>query len=238
MGRARRGGVPTLVAVLGGTFDPVHNGHTGLAAALQQALSPAQLWLMPCHEPSHRVPARATPRQRAAMLRLAIGDGAGAVGIDLRELRRRGVSWTIDSLREYRTERGASAPLALVVGSDAFADIHNWRSWRELLVCAHLIVVPRPGGDAPVPGSVAAELLCEHGVRRGRELAELPAGLLWWGEELPRHSESSSSARAAIVAGERPADLADPVWRYIRRLRLYRPAPGSSPEGGAHHAAR
>ncbi len=237
-GCARRGGVPTIAAVLGGTFDPVHNGHTGLATALRQALAPAQLWLMPCHEPPHRAPPQATPRQRLAMLRLAVGDGVDAVGIDPREVCRRGVSWTVDSLREYRAECGASVPLALVIGSDALAEIHSWHDWPALLDCAHLVVVPRPGVDAMVSGSVAAELLRTRGVRRGRELAEQPSGLLWWGEELPRWPQSSTSVRVAVAAGERPEGVAELVWRYIRRSQLYRSGSGASSGGGAFRAAR
>ncbi len=219
---ARLGDAPTVSAVLGGTFDPVHAGHIGLATELRRRLAPAQLALMPCYEPPHRAQPQATAPQRVAMLRLALGgNGAADISIDERELRRCGVSWTIDSLREWRGECGVDAPLVFVVGSDAFAAIHTWRDWQELLGCVHLAVVPRPGTVALPLDSVAATLLRERGVKRARALAEQPAGRLWWVEGLPLWGESSTAVRAALAAGRHPTGLAEPVRRYIRWLRLY-----------------
>ena len=91
---------------LGGTFDPVHNGHIGSALALADYLR-MTITLVPNGTPAHRDRPSASSAERLAMLRLAC-DNEPRLRVDARELERQGPSYTIDSLREIRQDIGAT----------------------------------------------------------------------------------------------------------------------------------
>lgn len=131
-------------AVLGGTFDPVHNGHLRLALALQQSLGLDVMSLMPCHRPVHRETPDVPAALRAQMVRLAVA-GCPQLQVDERELQRDRPSYTFDTLQELRASLGPETSLAWVVGMDSFNQLSSWYRWQELLELAHLIVVGRPG---------------------------------------------------------------------------------------------
>jgi len=104
------------IAIFGGTFDPVHNGHLRLAVELRDRLDVAEVRLG--DEPHLR--------------------------LDDRELLREGPSYTIDTLKSFRGQF-PDAPLCLVMGTDAFAGLASWRDWRALFDYAHVILIDRPG---------------------------------------------------------------------------------------------
>ncbi len=138
------------LAILGGTFDPVHFGH--LRAAWEAAeLLGAEVRMVPAQEPPHRAAPVASTAQRLALLRAAL-EGQRRITIDDRELRRNGPSYSIDTLIDLRAEIGSDRPLVLLVGADAFLGLPEWHRWREIFDCAHIGVLTRPGHEiAPVP---------------------------------------------------------------------------------------
>jgi nicotinate-nucleotide adenylyltransferase len=143
------------LAILGGTFDPIHLGHLCVAWEASELLD-AEVHLMPASVPPHRTPPVATATQRVALLRVALR-GQARLLLDARELERVGPSWTVDTLRGLRTEQGAR-PLVLLLGADAFAGLLTWHRWRELFALAHIGVLSRPGVSAALPEELEAEV--------------------------------------------------------------------------------
>jgi len=132
------------MAVLGGTFDPIHHGHLRLAIDMAERLNLEELRLMPGYQPVHRDSPAATTEQRLQMLELAVAD-IDMLTVDDRELRRKGPSYTLLSLQEIRAEIGNSKPLYFILGEDAFSQFDSWYQWRDLITYAHLLVAVRPG---------------------------------------------------------------------------------------------
>jgi nicotinate-nucleotide adenylyltransferase len=142
------------LAILGGTFDPIHNGHLRAAWEAAEALD-AEVRLVPARTPPHRPPPVADAVGRVALLRAAL-DGQDRLGIDTRELDRDGPSYTIDTLASLRGDIGPDRPLVLLVGADAFAGLASWHRWRDLFAFAHIGVLNRPGVTHEPPDELAA----------------------------------------------------------------------------------
>lgn len=208
-----------MIGLLGGTFDPIHFGHLRTALELYQDLKLEQMRLIPCRQPPHRGCPQATPAQRLAMLRSAVGEQPGLV-VDERELERDGPSYSVLTLRSLREEFPA-VPLCMVVGKDAFAELDKWWHWRELLDLAHIVVVDRPTARLAVSGEVAA-LWAERAADSRHALAARPAGRI-----LTRHVTpleiSATGIRAMVAEGASPRYLLpDGVLKIIEEQSLYR----------------
>lgn len=217
-----------ITILYGGTFDPVHEGHLAVADAAA-ALFDTDVSLLPSADPPHRAPPGADARQRAAMLDLAIA-GHHRLRVDRRELRRAGPSYSVDTLAEVRREIGPSAPLAWLLGADAFLDLHHWHRWRELFDLAHLIVAVRPGHALDHSDPILREATAVRWRHDPAALAASPGGLLLE-LDLPPRREAASGVRARIAAGQRWEDETPPaVAAYIRAHGLYARA-GTSPPG-------
>lgn len=212
--------------IYGGTFDPVHHGHLRLAIELCDRLGVDRVSLVPCHIPPHRGATGATAEQRLRLLSLAVA-GEPMLTVDDRELRRGGASYTADTLRQLRQELGPEAPLAMVVGTDAFAGFDRWRDWQQIPELAHIVVVRRPGAGLE-PDSAPARLLAERRAASVTALHAAPAGLVL---ELnpPWLDISATGIRQRIAAGRSPRYLLpDVVWSEIRRLGIYGACPGGN----------
>lgn len=221
-------GLLALRVLYGGTFDPVHLGHVAVACAARDALE-ATVAFMPAADPPHRAPPGAGAADRAAMLELAIAGEAG-LALDLRELRREGRSWTVDTLRALRAEIGDDAPVALLVGADSFAALPTWKSWRELFGLAHFVVAGRDGSpdDAGLVPELA-EVVAGRVAVSSDALRSLPAGRVLHLRQ-PLFPHSASEVRARIAAGLPWGALVPArVAAYIRAHRLY----GGHPTAGS-----
>jgi nicotinate-nucleotide adenylyltransferase len=203
----------------GGTFDPIHSGHLAVARSAADQLG-AVVHLTPCADPPHRARPVANAAQRAQMVRLAI-DGDARLALDLRELRRDGASYTLDTVRELRAELGAEHPLACLIGADAFRGLNGWRGWRELLDLTHIVALTRPGHrlDALDP-----ELENAIATRRAGAVDALheAAGGFVLELDVPAWEVSSTEVRAAI-AERRPLGhwVPAPVQAWIAVHGLY-----------------
>jgi nicotinate-nucleotide adenylyltransferase len=188
------------IAILGGTFDPVHLGHLRVAWEAAEALE-AEVRLMPAHVPPHRPAPLASAVQRVAMLEAALA-GQQRLTLDTRELRRAGASYTVDTLRELRGELPVAQALILLLGADAFAGLPTWHRWRELFEHAHIVVLTRPGHNAPLPPELAAEIT----PRRVASRAELRLAVAGKVLDLPVTplEISASAVRALLAAGREP----------------------------------
>lgn len=199
-----------LQVLYGGTFDPVHDGHLAIARSARDALS-ATVHLMPAADPPHRAPPGAGAADRVAMLRLALQDEPG-LALDLRELRREGRSWTVDTLRGLRGEIGGQLPVALLVGADSFTGLPTWKEWEALFGMAHFVVASRDGASpASNPPAVLAAALAGRIASSPNALRQSPAGQVWFLQQ-PLHPHSASDIRARIGAG-RP-------WRHLLPMQV------------------
>jgi len=150
------------IGVLGGTFDPVHVGHLAAAGAAIECARLDRVIFMASGQPPHRPAAAAAPEHRLEMTRLAtFGDPRLAVS-DL-ELRRPGVSFTSDTLRELHALY-PQAELFLILGWDAARLFSTWHQPEKVRELATIVVVARPGSASPQPADLEAAGLSGDGV--------------------------------------------------------------------------
>ena len=162
------------LALLGGTFDPVHVGHLRAAIEAREALRADEIRLLPCAVPPHREQPAVGPEQRLRMLQAAI-TGIPGLSTDARELQRSGPSYTYDTLVSVRAEIGEQRPLVLVLGADAFAGLASWHRWRELTDLAHIAVLTRPDAHSLIDPRLE-DLLASAGTADSAGLAASAAG--------------------------------------------------------------
>jgi len=137
------------IGVLGGTFDPVHNGHILMAERARDQLGLDRVMLVPAGTPMTRVDRTVTPPgHRLLMLRRAI-EGREKLSVSVIELDRQGPSYTVDTLQELRRRYGESAEIYFIMGSDSLAAFKHWYRPEDILKLCKLAVMPRP--DFPVP---------------------------------------------------------------------------------------
>ncbi|MGE3480357.1 MAG: nicotinate-nucleotide adenylyltransferase [Gammaproteobacteria bacterium] len=207
-----------MIGILGGTFDPIHSAHLRCALEVQQALRLAEVRFVPCRQPPHRPAPAADPAQRLAMLRLAL-EGQAGFSIDERELRRAGPSYMVDTLDSLRRELPAQ-PMCLIIGLDAFVQLHTWHRWERLIELAHIAVMTRPGLREGPGGEVAALLeRCQEDDPQA--LHGAPAGRIILCP-VTRLEISATRIRALVAQGMSARYLApDRVLDYIRQAGLY-----------------
>ena len=198
------------IGVMGGTFDPIHNGHLVAAAEVADRLDLDRVILCPAGQPWHRAaPPVAGVHDRFAMTELAARADprftASRVDID-----RVGPTFTIDTLRDLRAGFAAhdpetSAEWYFITGADALDQFMTWKHPLEIVELAHLVGVTRPG----------------HGLRN----PDLPDGR-WTLVEIPALDISSTRIRELLGNGD-PVDALVPaaVAQYMERHDLYRGGP-------------
>ncbi|ARN74680.1 nicotinate-nucleotide adenylyltransferase [Oceanicoccus sagamiensis] len=210
------------IALFGGTFDPVHNGHIQSATELKQRLSLDELRLVPCHLPVHRASPGCSSEQRLAMVKLAV---AGTpLQVDDREMHRNRLSYSVDTLESLRNELGDQVSLSWVMGTDAFAAFDSWHRWQDFLTLAHIIVMQRPGEVLPEAGPVA-QLIAQYGTDTVEPLQQQAAGAIRF-ESLTPYPVSATAIRSAL-SGQQAAEfklehsMAPAVLHYIQTHQLY-----------------
>lgn len=208
------------IGVFGGTFDPVHNGHLRTALEVGELLALDELRLVPASVPPHRDAPVATGAERLRMLQLAADANPGFLVDDL-ELVRGGASYTIETLRAVRAEAGPQARLCLIVGLDAFAQIHTWKDWPQLTDHAHVVVVQRPGAALGLTGDAADWAAQRLATDPLSALAAAPCGAVLR-LELTQLAISATQIRALLAEHRSPRYLLpDAVLDYIRENRIY-----------------
>jgi nicotinate-nucleotide adenylyltransferase len=131
------------LGIMGGMFDPVHDGHLQLAQQVKQLCELDEILLVPCGSPVHRAPANTPAVARLAMLELACL-GKEWLHVDTRECLSSKPSYTYTTLSAIRAEQPDSV-LHLLLGLDAFLAFTTWYRWLDLFDLAHIVVVARPG---------------------------------------------------------------------------------------------
>lgn len=210
------------LALLGGSFDPVHNGHVALAEYFVELFAPDLLRIIPAGNPWQKHGLQASAPDRVEMVRRAFGRQAVPVAIDYQEIERSGATYTIDTLRAVRAEVGPDVCLLFLMGADQLQQLNTWQGWRELFDYAHLCAASRPGfavDAAQVPAEVAKEFMRRRGTLE--QIHAAPHGCAYLASNLAVDI-SSTAIRAALHRGERPASLVpDGVLDYIQQHHLY-----------------
>jgi nicotinate-nucleotide adenylyltransferase len=190
--------------LLGGTFDPIHNGHLAAAEAALRCAQLDRVLLVPAAVPPHRPPALAPAADRLELCRLAV-QGKQALDVWDVEINRPGPSYTVDTLAEFRKAFPPDDEPYLILGWDAARDLRSWHDWRRLLDLARLIVLGRPGLPLPTPEELAA--ITADGATLCTE---------------PTPDVEATEIRRRAAAGESLAGMVPPqVESYIREHRLY-----------------
>jgi nicotinate-nucleotide adenylyltransferase len=216
--------VTACVALLGGSFDPVHHGHVALAELFARLLQPDQLRIVPAGQPWQKARGlQASDADRVAMLELAFGQAGFPVTIDLQEIERQGPTYTIDTLRQVRAEIGAQASLVFLMGADQLQGLATWREWRTLFQLAHIGVAARPGyqlDDAALPPEVAQELARRRALPD--QLRASPAGLVCVVHTLAVDISATQIREALRSGSEANSFLPREVLDYIQQHNLYK----------------
>jgi len=197
------------IAVLGGTFDPVHNGHLLIAEEAKTRLNLARVLFVPAGMPWLKDATPLAPADdRMNMVRLAIKDRAG-FGLSDMEIKRPGPSYTVDTIAELKAREYPADELYFIIGWDCLAELTRWRQPSRLTKLCRLVVVPRVGCESP-------------------DLAALEAAVPGIGDRMvmldePRVDISASDIRGRVAAGQDIADLVPAaVAGYIKEKGLYR----------------
>ncbi|HEX7987047.1 MAG TPA: nicotinate-nucleotide adenylyltransferase [Duganella sp.] len=214
------------VALLGGSYDPVHHGHIALGAYFAQLLQVDQLRVIPAGLPWQKAMLKATPEQRAEMVAIAFRDQPFDVAIDMQEIERaaRGLpTYTIETLRLVRAELGPDACIAFVMGADQLQRLDTWNEWQALFDYAHICVASRPGFDIGAAGlapAVAAAFSSRLGTPE--QIRNTPHGLTYLAQDFAVDI-SATEIRAALQRGEQANSLIPPlVLDYIEQHNLYK----------------
>ncbi len=206
------------LGLLGGMFDPVHNGHMQAARFALRELNLDQCRMIPCHNPNHRDPATSDSIHRLNMLKLATAGDAN-ITVDPIEINRSGVSYTIDTLLQLQ-QAWVDASLVFILGADSFNSLPQWHRWIELFDHCHFLVLARAGS------SIVDELdgkidVVDRLVESEQQLFASPAGKIL----LARNFEneiSSTQVRERLVENEDVSQLLDSaVIDYIQQHNLY-----------------
>ncbi|MEO7622148.1 MAG: nicotinate-nucleotide adenylyltransferase [Gallionella sp.] len=213
------------IGILGGTFDPIHFGHLRLAEEMLELANLREIRFIPTGTPPHRDMPQVSAQHRSAMVQLAIADQLAFV-LDPREVDRTTPCYTVDTLRELRTELGAAQPLCLLMGGDAFLQLNTWREWEQLFELAHIVVGYRPGYTLEERIHTATPALRQHYQQRlcaAEVLSQQPCGGIV--ELAIPKLEISATLIRSRVAEKRSIRylLPNAVADYIHQHHLYNP---------------
>jgi nicotinate-nucleotide adenylyltransferase len=203
------------LAIMGGTFDPIHYGHLAVAEEVRERFALDQVLFIPTGQPPHKKNYPVSPAaDRFEMTTLAVSDNPHFV-VSRLEIDRPGTSYTVDTLRELRAILGPRCEIFFITGADAVLEILTWREPEAILRECRLIAVHRPGYDLErIAEEIGAEKAARVDLLTTREL-----------------DISSTDLRARVAAGRSLRYLTpDPVIGYIERRGLYRPAQPGQPK--------
>ncbi|MBA7659783.1 Nicotinate-nucleotide adenylyltransferase [subsurface metagenome] len=196
------------IGVMGGTFDPIHNGHLMVAEEVRTRLNLAEILFVPAGQPWLKTDTPISPAEhRIQMVRLAIA-GKPYFGLSTIEVERAGPTYSVDTVAKLKAQLGAGDKLFLILGWDSLAELPQWREPSQLIEMCHLVVVPRPGYPTPDLNSLEAAI---------SGLSQRVVFL-----DGPEIDISASVIRDRVARGLSVHHLVpEPVNRYIKEHKLY-----------------
>lgn len=211
------------VGILGGTFDPVHLGHLRLAEEAGDALHLEKVYLVPAASPPHKERKSVAPfHHRLAMTQLGAKESPLLEAMDL-EGRRGGLSYSIETLREFHRTFGPGLELFFILGVDAFLEIRTWKEHERLFDYARFVVVSRPGFPAQAVEPFLSGLGAGPEKRGAGEIPAVSSGNGLISMEATLMDISSSRIREKVACGESIRFLVpESVREYIIEKGLYK----------------
>lgn len=218
------------IAIYGGTFDPVHHGHMGVARAVVELFDLTELLFVPARQAPHKLEREVTsPLHRYAMLVLATQNHTRLL-VSSFELEAPDRRFTIDTLRYFRSQMTGATDLFFVMGADSWAEINTWRDWRRLFEVANHIVVTRPGYEVRmdhIDAQIAGRIVDLRGLtgKSISHLLEAATEARIYLTDMAALDFSATSIREAARADnetEVKTSVAEPVAEYIKKYRLYK----------------
>ena len=187
---------------MGGTFDPIHHGHLVAASEVAQVFTLDEVVFVPTGQPWQKDDRKVSASEDRYLMTVIATASNPRFSVSRIDIDRAGPTYTIDTLRDLRAERGDEAELFFITGADALAQIMSWQDVNELFALAHFVGVTRPGHRLTGDG-----------------LPEDKVSLV----EIPALAISSTGCRARVAEGQ-------PIWylvpdgivQYIAKRRLYR----------------
>jgi nicotinate-nucleotide adenylyltransferase len=193
--------VGTRIGVFGGTFDPVHNGHLVAASEVAHALDLAEVIFVPTGQPWQKEDRELAAAEDRYLMTVIATASDSLFSVSRVDIDRPGETYTIDTLRDLRGQRGPSAEFFFIMGADALSGVSTWHNTENLFSMAHFVGCTRPGHSIDANGLG----------RQGFTLIEIPA------------LEISSTACRERVRVGRPIRylVPDGVIQYISKRGLY-----------------
>jgi len=187
------------IGILGGTFNPIHNGHLRVALELYERLNLKEVRLIPSANPPHREPS-VKAELRLKMVQVAIENVSGLC-VDDRELRHAKPSYTIETLESLRFDY-PNESLCLILGTDAFLKLDTWHRWKDLLKFAHLLIIQREGYIF-LEDHKMTNFLAKHQVTDFKDLIKKNTGLIFI-QDIPKLDISATYIRDLLAQGKKP----------------------------------
>jgi nicotinate-nucleotide adenylyltransferase len=211
------------IGLFGGTFDPIHWGHLRSAEEVSETFGLDRVYFIPAAVPPHKRGHTTTPASdRLQMVRLAVAKNP-RFHVSTAEISRAGVSYSIDTIREFAVKKQLGDSLYFIIGLDAFREIGTWKDFAEIFPLCNFIVTSRPGSKVKDPlngtGVAVKKLFCYDFMRKNYRHG---SGTRIFFDELTDIAISASEIRALVKAGKSirylvPAE----VEQYIKRRGLY-----------------
>ena len=207
-----------MIAIFGGTFDPVHSGHINMALQCVKTFNLNTLYFMPCALPAHKAAPGISTQHRIGMLNAAVAPYSH-FELDLRELNRTGPSYSLLSLQELRKEH-PTTPILFLIGMDSFNNLDKWFEWQAITQLCHIVIYQRPAQHCTVNGELKSYM--QHAnVDEAATLKQSLAGKLYFlpGEMLD--AASSTIRKQLKISNKKNELLPDAVSHYIQMHQLY-----------------
>ena len=203
------------IAILGGTFDPIHNGHLAAARSVAETFQVGEVQFVPAFSPPHKQRhGISSPFHRFAMVALATVsiDRFRPSTIEVDALERRYTVETLESMKQAYP----GAEFLFIVGTDMYQEIETWKNFRRLFELAHLVIVNRPG--FPFRDDIAPYQI----INENQTVTKLPQEPAVFYLPFVQQPISSSAIREDRKRGERVIQWLPPdVWSYIEKNKLY-----------------
>jgi nicotinate-nucleotide adenylyltransferase len=207
------------IAIMGGTFDPIHKGHIETAKETAKWLNVDQLLLLPAHIPPHKTSTEANVFHRENMVRI-VCQQQPLFQLDNRELKRQTSSYTVTSLQEIKQEQPNST-IFFIIGMDSLLNFTTWHQWQTILSLCHLVVNIRPGYPLKQINAATQELLNAHQKHHIDRITQQDAGGIILHKNQTFDISSSDIREQLFNDTLRTNLLTTEVHQYIIEEKLY-----------------